>query len=192
MASRETKMPGPGQSTEDAIPALQVGDVLAIRGTTFFSRAILKTTGNTVSHVGMIIAREPGPTLVIEALWRVKTRPLEVSIADAEKAYILSDHSLSREQRNTLVSNACTFSAEGYGWGDILLQAADAIFRTTFFTDHFAWNLSRHPICSYLVAKAYQSLGLTFGREKLQSITPANIYNFATQHPKLYSVTEIK
>jgi hypothetical protein len=174
------------------MPPIQFGDILAIRGTGFFSRAILKATGNTVSHVGMIIAAAPGPTLVIEALWRVKTRPLILSIGDAEKAYILSDHSLNSDQRMTLVSNACVFSADGYGWWDIGLQAADAVCHTTLFTDRFAWKLNRHPICSYLVARAYQSIGLTFGREKAQSITPADIYNFASTHPKHYSVTQAK
>ena len=174
------------------MPPVQIGDILAIRGTSFFARAILKATGNTVSHLGMIIAAAPGPDLVIEALWRVQTRPLPISIADAEKAYILSDHSLNPAQRNQLVSNACEFSADGYGWWDIGLQGADAIFHTTFFTDRFAWKLNRHPICSYLVARAYQQLGLTFGRTKVQSITPADVYNFAVQYPEIYSVTQIK
>lgn len=174
------------------LPGIHAGDILAIRGAGFLSRGILMATGNSVSHIGLIIAAPPGPTLVIEALWRVKTRPLSLSIAGAERAYILSDHSLAPDQRETLVSNACAFSAEAYGWWDIVLQAADAIFRTTFFTDHLSWSLGSHPICSYLVAKAYESLELTFGRKKLQSITPADIFNFASNHPKLYSVTQIK
>lgn len=180
-----------GPDREKAPPPARVGDIVAIRGTGFLSRAILKATGNTVSHVGMIIAASPGPTLVIEALWRVKTRPLVLSLDGAEKAYLLSDHSLEEKQRNELVFNACKFSAEDYGWWALVLQGADAIFHTTFFTDRFAWGMDRHPICSYLVAKAYQSLGLTFGREKSRSITPADIYRFASTHPLVYSVTLI-
>ncbi len=170
---------------------IQPGDILAVRGTGFFSEGILKATGNTVSHVGMVIAPKPGP-LVIEALWRVKTRPLCLSIRDAEKAYILSDQSLTPGQRETLVLNACKFSADGYGWWDIGLQAADAVFHTTFFTDRLSFSLESHPICSYIVAKAYDSLGLTFGRKKLQSITPADIFNFASERHDLYTVTQIK
>lgn len=170
---------------------LQAGDILAIRGTGFFAEGILAATGNTVSHVGMVLAARPGP-LVIEALWRVKTRPLSLSIQGAEKAYILSDGSLTPDARDTIVINACTFSADGYGWWDIGLQAADALFHTTFFTDHLSWDLKGHPICSYLVAKAYSSLGLTFGSKKPQSITPADIFNFASQHPGIYTVTQIK
>jgi len=174
------------------LPAsLQAGDILAIRGTGFFARGILAATGNTVSHVGMVLAPTPGP-LVIEALWRVKTRPLSLSIQDSEKAYILSDLSLTPSQRETVVLNACKFSADGYGWWDIGLQAADAVCHTTFFTGRLSWGLNSHPICSYLVAEAYVSLGLTFGRKTLQSITPADIFNFALQQPDIYTVTEIK
>ena len=174
------------------LPAsLQAGDILAIRGTGFFAQGILAATGNTVSHVGMVLAPAPGP-LVIEALWRVKTRPLSLSIQDSEKAYILSDLSLTPSQRETVVLNACKFSADGYGWWDIGLQAADAVCHTTFFTDRLSWGLEGHPICSYLVAAAYVSLGLTFGRKTLQSITPADIFNFALQQPDIYTVTEIK
>jgi hypothetical protein len=181
-----------GHALSNTMQPFHVGDIIAIRDRDFFSRAILKATDNTVSHVGMVIAADPGLTLVIEALWRVKTRPLQLSIDDAESAYILSDHSLGADERNKLVSYACTFSADGYGWWAIGWQAADAIFHTTFFTDHFSWKLNHHPICSYLVAKAYQELRLTFGRERLQSITPANIFNFASSHPEIYSVMQIK
>jgi len=170
---------------------LQAGDILAIRGIGFFARGILAATGNTVSHVGIVLAPRPGP-LVIEALWRVKTRPLSLSIEDADKAYILSDKSLTPDRRDSMVIDACKFSAEGYGWWDIGLQAADAVFRTTFFTDHLSWALKGHPICSYLVAKAYGSLGLTFGSKKPQSITPADIFDFASHHPAIYTVTQIK
>ena len=175
----------------DLPSTLQAGDILAIRGAGFFATGILAATGNSVSHVGIVLAPRPGP-LVIEALWRVKTRPLSLSIEDAEKAYILSDKSLTPDQRDSIVIGACKFSADGYGWWDIGLQAADAVLRTTFLTDHVSWDLKGHPICSYLVAKAYRSLGLTFGSKKPQSITPADIFNFATHHSAIYTVTQIK
>lgn len=72
-----------GDQVPGKLPAsLQAGDILAIRGTGFFARGILAATGNTVSHVGMVLAPTPGP-LAIEALWRVKTRPLSLSIQDS-------------------------------------------------------------------------------------------------------------
>jgi hypothetical protein len=60
------------------------------------------------------------------------------------------------------------FSAADDGWADILIQLANAIFRTTWFTDH-----------------------LTFGKKKEESIIPADIYSFAENHPFIYTVTKL-
>ena len=145
---------------------------------------------NTVSHVGMLVG--DNPVIVIEALLRVKTRPIEESLADAEAAYVLQDLSLSVQKRDTIVMRACQFSAADYGWADIVLQLANAIFRTTWFTDHLTFGLlNQFPICSYLVAESYKTIGLTFGKQKEESITPADIYNFAQKNPSIYTVTKL-
>jgi hypothetical protein len=177
--------------SNDMKPTFQPGDILAIRGKGFFARGILAATGNTVSHVGMVTGTEPFVE-IIEALLRVKTRPIEESMADAEAAYLLQDLSISADQREAIVRRALEFSAADYGWADILLQLANAIFRTTWFTDHLTFGyLNQFPICSYLVAESYQTIGLTFGKEKEESITPADIYNFAEKHPSIYTVTKL-
>jgi hypothetical protein len=168
----------------------QPGDILAVRGKGFFARGILAATGDTVSHVGMVVGDRP--VIIIEALLRVETRPIEKSVSDAEAAYLLQDLSLSMQKREAIVKRACQFSAADYGWADILLQLANAIFRTTWFTDHLTFGLLKQfPICSYLVAESYKTMGLTFGKEKEESITPADIYNFAVQHPSIYTVTKL-
>lgn len=66
------------------------------------------------------------------------------------------------------ISRVLKFSAADDGWADILLQLANAIFRTTWFTDH-----------------------LTFGNKKEESIIPADIYNFAEKNPSIYTVTKL-
>ena len=124
---------------------------------------------------------------------RVKTRPIEESVADAERAYLLQDISLSADQREAIARRALKFSAADYGWADIILQLANAIFRTTWFTDHLTFGfLDQFPICSYLVAQSYKTIGLTFGKKKEESITPADIYNFAENNPSIYTVTKLK
>lgn len=176
--------------SNDMRPTFKPGDILAVRGKGFFARGILAATGNTVSHVGMVVG--DSPVIVIEALLRVKTRPIEESVADAEAAYLLQDLSLSADKRDTIVKRACQFSAADYGWGDIILQAANAILRTTWFTDHLTFGLlNQFPICSYLVAESYKTVGLTFGKRKEESITPADIYNFAEKNPSIYTVTKL-
>jgi len=41
------------------------------------------------------------------------------------------------------------------------------------------------------VAESYKTTGLTFGKKKEESITPADIYNFAEKYPSIYTVTEL-
>lgn len=173
------------------LPTSKPGNILAVRGKRFFDRGILAATGNTVRHAGMVT--ETGPfVIVIEALLRVKTRPIEESVANAEKAYLLQDLSISADQRANIVKWGLRFYAADYGWGDILLQLANAIFRTTWFTDHLTFGLlNQFPICSYLVAESYKTIGLTFGKKEEESIAPADIYNFAIGNPSIYTVTTL-
>jgi hypothetical protein len=136
-----------------------------------FARGILSATGNTVSQVGMVVGYRP--VIVIEALLRVKTRPIEEAVADAETAYLLQDLSLSTQRRETIVKRSCQFSADDYVWGDIVLQLANAISRTTWLTEHMTLGfLNQFPNCSYLVAESYKTICLTFGKQREESIAP--------------------
>jgi hypothetical protein len=176
--------------SSDTMQTFQPGDILAVRGKGFLARGILAATDDTVSHVGMVVGDKP--VIIIEALLRVVTRPIEESVSDAEAAYLLQDLSLSAQQRAEIVKRAREFSAADYGWTDILLQLGNAVFRTTWFTDHLTFGLLDHfPICSYLVAESYETIGLTFGKKEDESITPADIYNFARRHPTIYTVTKL-
>jgi hypothetical protein len=167
---------------------MQAGDILAIRGRGWLSRQILKATGNTVSHVGIALSSD----FVIEALNRVKTDILSDSIKSAEKAYVLSPLNISEQQRNEITKKAASFSADDYNYGDIALQLFDSVFKTRWFTNHLSIGLQQHPICSFLVAASYSSVGLYFGSVAGDSITPADIYNFALSNPDKYMIKEIK
>jgi len=172
-------------------PQIQHADILAVRGTRLLAKGILAATGNTVSHVGLVISGDP--PLVIEALTRVKTNPLDVSIKDAEAAYLLKPLNLTADQRRTIVYAACALSADGYGYLDIGLQGMDALLHSRKPTDLLAGALGikKHPICSYLVAASYERAGLNFGVND-KSITPADIFQFAKSNPAIYSVVRLK
>ena len=169
---------------------IQAGDILVVRGTGFFSNAILRLTGNTVSHAGLVVSTSP-VILITEALWRVKTRPIQISISAAEHAYILQPKNLDSDKRSTMIFTASTFSADGYGVWDIVMQLLNLAFRTTWFTETDPW-VSQHPICSAVAANAYASAGLTFGKRSWKSLTPADLYNFAKSNPDKYAVFEVK
>lgn len=167
------------------------GDILAIRGSGWFSDGICQATHSIVSHVGMVISAEP--PAVIEALWRVKTRMLADSIASAQHVWIIRDMLVTVLQRRLLVAEACRFSANDYGWGDVILQLGDCLSHTRWFTTHIGqeWMLRKWPICSAVVAFAYEKLGVEFGPH-VGSVTPGDIFVYTGEHPERYRQIEMK
>src|SRR5690242_5420579 len=171
---------------------IEPGDILAVRGRGFLSNGILRATGNTVSHVGLLmtVASPLTSSLTIEALSRVRSRSLGDAIFGAERAWVLSALNLTQAQRDEILLTASTFSADDYGYLDLALQLADAAFRTRWFTDRLASRfLNRWPICSFVVARAYEQVGLTFGFEDA-SLTPADVWEFAVKNPDKYRITQ--
>src|SRR5579883_1994692 len=153
------------------------GDILGVQGVGWLSEHIIEATApGPLSHVGLIIAVQPA--LVIEALTRVRTRPLARSIEDAAHAWVLQPIGLSQEQRDRIVARACTMSADSYGYADIAWQGLDALFHTRWFTAH----LARKLICSMLVADAY---GMNFGVSE-RSANPNDIWRYAQAYPAHY------
>lgn len=172
------------------------GDILAVRGAGWLSDGIAKAEygdnepTKSATHVGIFVAGSPNP-VVIEALSRVKTNPLFVSISGAYHAYALHDSTLNDLQRLKVINKAMTFSADDYGYIDLISQWLDARFKTNWWTDKMAGLLSHFPICSYVVGAAYDEIGLDFGIPSA-SLRPSDILRFALAHPTTYSVTQLK
>ncbi|MFZ0887213.1 MAG: hypothetical protein WA005_02055 [Candidatus Binataceae bacterium] len=166
---------------------MKPADILAIQGMGWLSASIMEATHSRVSHVALGIASNPD--LVIEALSRVRTRPLELSITDAAAAWLIEPLELSDAQRAAIVRAACLYSAQSYNSPDVILQGMDAATRTRWWTDHFATE--RWPICSMLVGRAYHAMGLDFGVSD-RSLTPGDILGFAQGHPDKYRIAQLK
>jgi hypothetical protein len=151
------------------------GDIILVRGRAALSEGILKATNGHVSHAAAVIGTNP--PICIEALTRVRTNPLHVTIGAAEAAYLVTDDSLTDAQREAIVYAALTFSAEDYNYIDLALQGLDSLAHSDWFTHILAHDfLDRWPICSYVVSKAYEKgIGRTFGKPA-DSITPEDLY----------------
>lgn len=165
------------------------GDILAIAGSSWLSAGIIRATGGPCSHVGLLLSVDP--PIVIEALSRVKTNPLDVSIAHARRAWILHDKSLTADQRRAIMYAACAMSADDYGYLDIAAQGLDALFKTTWPTDHMGWYLKYRRICSYVVARGYEAIQFRFGKKTDESVSPADVYGFAEANPTIFDINEI-
>lgn len=194
---------------------LQPGDIIAIRGSSWISDSIIAAEYGqvqiipyqAVSHVGLLIEGGSIP-VVIEALSRVKTNALAITIANCRKAFIIRDKSLTLAQRQAIVNKALTFSADDYGYLDIIAQLIDCKFKTLWFTNHLSRLLNRYPICSYVVAAAYSVLnmmkfytvnlvatahsnaGFNFGVDSA-NCKPSDIMNYALKHSEIFDVHEL-
>jgi hypothetical protein len=164
------------------------GDLLLIMGRDWVSREIARVTNSCVSHVAIVLSARP--RLVIEALaGGVTTRSLAACLSDAEAAWVASRRDLSDDQRDGIAYAACLYSGVPYDYTDIVLQALNAAFKTTWFTDNL--HLLPELICSQLADKAYREIGLDFGLPD-RAVTPGDIMRDAqTIRPTLYTLTAV-
>lgn len=168
-----------------------LADLIAIRGVGWLSDGIAACEGNTdyPSHIAGMI--NPDPSICLEALTRVKTNPLDKTLAGAKRAWLIHVKDVTDAQRAAVVYDACSFSADNYGWSDILLQGLDSETHETWWTDKLAGELAKSPICSYVWAHAWATAGIAFGPKLLSSVTPADVYLAALADPSRFDVSEI-
>lgn len=170
---------------------MKAGDILGIQGADWLSDAIRNCTGidgkpAVLSHVGIVTATEPF-VQITEALTRVETRPLDVSINAALHAWII-EVPVDGEARTLVARKALSFTGEEYGYSDIVLQGIDALVRSRWVAEHLAER--KFPICSMLDAVAEGAGGLFLGIEGRRltpqqvenTITPADIWTWAVKH----------
>ena len=169
---------------------MQPGDIIATRSPTWLSRTIRKAQTRSdngqpalVSHVGLFIS----PDIVIQALSRVVTTPFPKSF-QKDEYIVLSPLNLSNANRRIVVERALTYSSNSYGWLKILGQGLDVVFHTRWFMSH-VFTLDKFPICSYVVAEAYKSIGLDFG-VPTTTTTPDDILDFAMENSDKYLIVE--
>ena len=153
----------------------------------FFTRDIGERR-TKVNHVGVVV--EGGPieeVIVVEALSRVRRHRLWARLRRTHRTSVAvyRASNLSRQQMRRIVDKAEAYIGYKYGWETIiahfldwLLQGAH-LFRRIIGEDNY-------PICSWVVARAYEEAGLHFGIEA-RATSPDDIWDFAVEErPDLY------
>lgn len=145
------------------------GDVVMFEGTGFFGKNIqvATTTGNEkrskYSHVG--IGDNDG--YVIEALSTVKRNRIDKRMKGNRSIVVYRNIGLISEQRNVIRDYAKSQIGRKYGWWKIGLHLGDYWLSKMFRKDMFFFRKlqfsERYPICSWLVAHAYDEIGMRFG-----------------------------
>lgn len=166
--------------------AMRAGDIIGVQGAGWLSDMIRRCTGDgPLSHIAVISATSP-MFQVTEAIDRVKTRPLNVRLSESQKVWLLSPQFLTDDQRVVAAQNALGYSADDYGWGEIVLQGLDFLGKTEWWTEHLSGYYRNHPICSMLAALCEPEDGLP-----AISVTPNDFWR-AAANPQRWVVTELK
>lgn len=165
---------------------LQAGDVFLTQGNSFVSKAIRFLTRDKgesrteVNHVGVVTVDGTDRTaIIVEASSKVVRRPMN--------AYFMSKHTkvaiyryglLTDAEEDAVVNYSESMVGAKYGYVKILAHFLDWCIGGVYFFRRFA-QMERYPICSWIVAYAYQDAGLGFGIEA-NAASPDDIWDWVT------------
>lgn len=176
---------------------LQPGDIFLSRSNSWFGRAIRWFTregaepATKVNHVGIIV--EGGPldqAVAVEALQTVKRHSFwDARVESGGAVAVFRPLNLTPEQTQRIVRYCEAQVGKRYGYHKIVLHglrkfgpARAAIDRVW---SRVGWD--RYPICSYLVARAFETCGLDFGVAATLAV-PDDIWDFCRDHPEKYEL----
>jgi len=168
---------------------LEPGDIFFTKGTGLLSRAIRFFTRGIgekrtrVNHVGVIVSPGDFETCVaVEALVKVREHSVwsryGPPIKDLVAAYRRKE--LSGEQRSTIVAEAKEQVGKEYGVGKVVAHFLDWCLLGAYVFRRLA-NNGRYPICSWLVAHAFDKAGVRFGVPP-EKADPDHIWDAVTDH----------
>jgi hypothetical protein len=158
---------------------LQPGDLLLTRGSSWIGRAIRAfetqpREGQTfANHVGVVVEGGSVDTAVIvEALWTVERHPLAVYKGSGDWISVARMPRITLKEQQTLADKAAEYVGRKYGWLKIGAHAGDRLIERLTFG---LWKnprvfrafalIDKYPICSWVVAFAYDAIGVRFGVE---------------------------
>jgi len=150
------------------------GNILFVRHYSWVGKQIRELTKGYYNHVGLMISND----LIIEASFKgVKITKLETYKYLAKKGKVEYCIGKVKGISNAQIDGACKYAFKQVGTKYDFLQ-----FLSLFFFMLFHLNRKVEPIdcryafiCSELVAKSYDSVGINFNNIDLDVITPADI-----------------
>lgn len=115
---------------------------------------------------------------------------------DLSRVYVLRALNLSNEERLKIVKYAVSEVGYPYGTFKLVPHLVDGILAKIFHKRDLQFframcKIDTFPICSYLVAKAYDTIDKNFGL-KASYATPDDILDFAENNPDKFEIIKIK
>jgi uncharacterized protein YycO len=185
---------------------VDLGDIFCYNSPHLIGKAIkwaekgYSEASSKVSHCGLFVNEGSLQNVnVVEALFPqgVTYRRFWNAYADNLKnVYILHSLNLTSRERLKISNYAISNVGEPYGVLKLLPHLADGVLakllhRRDFQFFRAACKIDTFPICSYLVARAYDVVGKDFGI-KFSFATPDDIMDFAEGNSDKFEIVQIK
>ena len=160
---------------------MKAGDIILVRGRGWASsmiRSLTRAPEEGVTRVTHCALAVDG-TRVVEAVF-----PRGVVIQPYSGGEVWRPKNIPEYARRQIVGRALCQVGRPYGWGKIMLHAADGVLGGAYIFRRFA-HVDRWPICSWLVAQSYASEGYMFGVDA-RAATPDDIDDYVRENPHKY------
>jgi hypothetical protein len=167
---------------------LRAGDIVLTRSLSpagmiirYFERARGQAQAQ-VNHCGVMV----DTVTIVEALATVQRRDVRAVYGPpcANPVAIYRPLNLTEAERVAIVAKAASYVGKRYGVLKIVTHLADWCLGGRYLFRRLA-GLTDYPICSWVVAYAYQVAGKSFGVDP-GGASPADIWDFVTTRSDLY------
>jgi len=166
------------------------GDIFLTRGHGFVSRAIrfftrhLGESRTKVNHVGLVVLTGSlRDAVVVEALHKVQRHRLWDEYGDTDdEVAVYRPIGLLRTELQKVVVVANGMVGRDYGYGKIVLHALDWALQGAYVFRRLG-QMEDYPICSWLVANAFGTVGVHFGVQP-GAASPDDIWDHVTSSPR--------
>lgn len=173
------------------------GDLIFTHGGGLISAAIREAEqgpGEAPSYANHV-AGFTSPDTVTEALWTVQTTLYDKWRADGTPFQVWRCLALTGEQRLAVAQAALSYLGRDYGWWKLGLHLGDALLSKMAGREVYALRRcmsdGRYPICSWVWAYAYDTLGLRFGVDPNEA-QPDDMHDYVSASLAWEKVYEFK
>ena len=166
------------------------GDIVITGDGSWLSRCIMQMqrrpgeAQSVASHVGAMVSS----TDVCEALSTVVIRPLTSRIEDSlcRLGWVeVWRPELTFEQQCTIENRLLSYAGRTYGWWKLVAHVADWALGGRYVVRRIL-KCDRYPICSWVVAYAFEPISTSYFGVAPESAQPDDIHDYMVEHPDAF------
>lgn len=166
------------------------GDIILTHGDWWISKSIRwmtkgKKEDKTIkNHAGIGINKDT----YVEALWTTKRNTYDYLLnLNDTNIEIWRNETFTDEELEKISLKAVEYVGSVYGVSKIALHALDGLLSKLFRDDIYLFRrlgfIKRYPICSWVVAYAYDEIGYIFNNKDPKFVTPDCLHDHLVKDP---------